>query len=205
MKPGFAIQTLAGHAFDPKNVSIDKISINDIAHALSNLCRYAGHCRKFYCVAEHSVLTYRIAKELWPDDLEAQWAALLHDATEAYVGDVPSPLKVLLPNYVEIEDSLARKIARVFKIRNTKDIRAKVKRVDMAALATEAPNLFEDVSHWTQIQELETFDHLFASRSFCGIWKPLGPGASLKLFMDTYNTLKARRDNERERAEICTN
>lgn len=160
MKPTFAIQTRYGNAFDPATGLIDKIDIQDIAHALSNLCRYAGHCRRFYSVAEHSVLTYRIAKKRWPDDLDAQWAALLHDATEAYVGDVPTPLKVLLPDFSTIEDTLAEEIAQEFEFEWNAKNKHRVGVVDKEALATEAPNLFQDVSHWATIKGVETHPEL---------------------------------------------
>jgi len=69
------------------NPTVDAISIHDIAHSLSLLCRYNGHTPQFYSVAEHSVLVSRIL----PDDLAL--VGLLHDATEAYVGDMSRPCK----------------------------------------------------------------------------------------------------------------
>lgn len=162
MNKNFVIQTKNGFMFDPKTGTIDKIDINDIAHALSNLSRYAGHCKKFYSVAEHSVLVFHIVRKLWPQDLEAQWAALLHDATEAYVGDVPTPLKVLLPEYIKIEEKLSKKIAKQFKIKWTKEIHKKVKFADLAALATEAFELFDDVDNWEVLKHFERHSELLS-------------------------------------------
>lgn len=155
--------TRRGHAFDPKSGRVSQIDILDIAHALSNMCRYSGHCKKFYSVAEHSVLVSNIVKTLWPDDVDAQWAGLLHDATEAYVGDVTTPLKVLLPAFIEIEDRLAVDIAKTFKIKWTKRTVERVKIADMIALSTEARKLFADVSHWDSIRKYEPRSDLLNS------------------------------------------
>jgi hypothetical protein len=84
--------------------------IEEIAHALSNLCRFTGHGNKFYSVAEHSVLVSNIVPE------EFALEALLHDATEAFVGDVASPLKALLPDYKVIEKNIYKCIANTFGI-----------------------------------------------------------------------------------------
>ncbi len=84
------------------------IDIIDIAHGLSMTCRYGGHVTRFYSVAEHSVHMSR-----WvPPEHALQ--ALLHDASEAYLGDVIKPLKDLLPDYMEIEWHAERTIAGVF-------------------------------------------------------------------------------------------
>lgn len=184
MKYSFAIQTKNGFEFDPSTGKINTIDIRDITHALSNLCRYAGHCKKFYSVAEHSVLTYKIAKKLWPDDLKTQWAALLHDATEAYVGDVPTPLKVLLPRFNTIEDELQSEIARVFGIKWTDEITQKVKQVDLQALATEAKILFKDISHWQTTQGIDTHPELL-SPGF-----PKQPNDAKEYFTRVFNKLK---------------
>lgn len=91
------MQTFTGKQFWPMDPRADEICIEDIANSLSKQCRYAGHCKSFYSVAEHSVYVSHFV----PKDLAL--CALLHDATEAYVVDVPRPLKPYLANYNEIE------------------------------------------------------------------------------------------------------
>lgn len=90
-KPGEAmsnwIQTMTGKKFTPFDPRPEDITIIDIAHALSNLCRFTGHCRFFYSVAEHSVrVSWHVPRE------DAMWG-LLHDASEAYLHDLPRPIK----------------------------------------------------------------------------------------------------------------
>lgn len=91
------LQTQSGRRFYPKDPLPDDVHGEDVAHALSMLCRYGGHIDTFYSVAEHCVLmSYAVP----PDDA---LAALLHDATEAYVVDVPRPVKRYLPEYRALE------------------------------------------------------------------------------------------------------
>lgn len=84
------IQTYTGKCFYPLDPRPEDIDIRDIAHSLSMLCRYNGHCRKFYSVAEHCV---HVSKLVPPE--HALWG-LLHDAEEAYTSDIPRPLKAML-------------------------------------------------------------------------------------------------------------
>src|SRR5215213_11515028 len=108
--PEGAIQTFTGKFVTPLDPKIDQIDIIDIAHALSNMCRYAGHVRKFYSVAEHSILaSYYVFED---EALEA----LLHDATEAYLVDVPKPYKHMLPDYCKYEDRLHGVISLKFQL-----------------------------------------------------------------------------------------
>jgi len=94
------MQTYTGRAFYPMAPEVDDIDPLDIAHALSLLCRYGGHVSRFYSVAEHCVLmSWAVAPE------HALWA-LLHDASEAYLGDMIRPLKHALPDYQHAEDRL---------------------------------------------------------------------------------------------------
>lgn len=83
------IQTFTGKQFWPLEPRIDDISILDIAHALSNLCRYGGHVECFYSVAQHCLLVSQIL----PDPYTFALYGLLHDASEAYLIDVPRPIK----------------------------------------------------------------------------------------------------------------
>jgi hypothetical protein len=102
------IQTARGRQFWPIDPRADEVFIDDIAHALSMLCRFGGHCLHFYSVAEHSVLLSRAAapeNKLW---------ALLHDASEAYLVDVPRPLKPFLHGYQEAESKIMRAVCERF-------------------------------------------------------------------------------------------
>ncbi len=89
------IETASGHRYDFRNPDPDTVILEDIAHALSNVCRFAGHIRRFNSVAEHSVLVSRIV-EAQTDDAYWSAVALLHDGHEAYIWDAPSPVKPLL-------------------------------------------------------------------------------------------------------------
>ncbi len=91
------MQTYTGRSFYPTHPDPEEVDPVDISHALSLLCRYNGHVNRFYSVAEHCVL---MSQAVAPE--HALWA-LLHDATEAYVGDMIRPLKQQIPAYVDVE------------------------------------------------------------------------------------------------------
>lgn len=104
------MQTWMGGAFYILDPRASEVHIQDIAHALSMLCRYNGHTSKFYSVAEHSVtLSYAVA----PGNA---LAALFHDASEAYLGDMIRPLKRYDDFYKEVERNLMRVIMNKFHI-----------------------------------------------------------------------------------------
>lgn len=104
------IQTYSGEMIDIQNPDPDTINIVDIAHALSMTCRFGGHTKNFYCVAQHS---YEVAQRT---KSKLQLTALLHDAPEAYLVDLPRPIKELLPEYKELERNLMQVIAEKYKI-----------------------------------------------------------------------------------------
>lgn len=87
--------------------------IAEIAHALSNACRYGGHCSQFYSVAEHSVLVSEIAEKM---NLCDPFEALMHDASEAYICDIPGPWKHMLPDYQKLERDLEEKLQKFFDL-----------------------------------------------------------------------------------------
>ena len=99
------------------NPRAEDICIEDIAHSLSLQCRFNGHIAKHYSVAEHSILVAK-AVEAQGESTLVVLAALLHDAGEAYLGDVVSPLKALLPEYKKYEKSADKCIAEKFGLPN---------------------------------------------------------------------------------------
>lgn len=137
------IQTAHGRQFWPMDPRPDEVHLDDIAHALSMLCRFGGHCKRFYSVAEHCVLMARAA----PDRHTAFWA-LLHDASEAYLVDVPRPIKPYLIGYDEAEARIMRAVEYRFKLHlGLPDI---VKRMDRAILMDErAQNLAAAPVKWS--------------------------------------------------------
>jgi hypothetical protein len=102
------MQTFSGGAVWPTDMKPEDVNIYDIAHGLSKLCRYGGQCLRFYSVGEHSVHVCDAA----PD--EHKLTALLHDASEAYLVDVPRPLKPALLNYKELEGAIEQAVAQRF-------------------------------------------------------------------------------------------
>ncbi|MFC3163076.1 phosphohydrolase [Ciceribacter thiooxidans] len=177
------IQTYTGKRFYPLDARHDEVDIRDIAHALSMQCRYAGHCVRFYSVAEHCVL---LSRHLQAEHgrLVARWA-LLHDASEAYILDIPRPLKPELANYREVEDRLMEVIANRFHLYI--EMPSVLKDADYRILADEiaqnlvplqwdntpGPPLGIDLKFWTpeQAEEefLAQFDAVRVERSL-GTW-----------------------------------
>jgi uncharacterized protein len=95
-EPGLTeIEVRSGRYVDVTAPQADRIHLDDIAHALSNLCRYTGHSRTFYSVAEHAVLVADRLRALDYSPVVAM-AGLHHDDAEAYLGDVARPLKIAL-------------------------------------------------------------------------------------------------------------
>jgi uncharacterized protein len=113
----------------------------DIAHSLSMLCRYNGHCDEFYSVAEHSVLVSRLVAHMGGSPTE-QLEGLLHDATEAYLSDVPAPFKQHLADWKKVDDDLDHKL-RLWAGLPLKKSHI-VKEADWLALYIEAYQLFPD-------------------------------------------------------------
>lgn len=129
-KPGL-ICTYSGERFDPLNPDPDQIHIEDIAHGLSNVCRYGGQCKEFFSVGQHSLLVSQYVSEE-----NALWG-LLHDAPEAYIGDIVAPLKYLpeFSFYMEAEDRLMDAIAEKFGLPS--NMPKEVKEFDLIVRETE--------------------------------------------------------------------
>jgi len=131
------IETYSGVMFDFLDPDYVDIRIEDIAHSLSMQCRFTGHCRRFYSVAEHSVaVADHLLKEY--SDRKLALAGLLHDASEAYLSDIASPLKYQLDIYDQIETSLQAHLENRFRV-DLKDPR--IKKADIVMLSQEARQL----------------------------------------------------------------
>lgn len=132
------IRTFSGqyvNVFDPDP---DTILIEDIAHALSQQCRFGGHLPEFYSVAQHSVLCVVAVPP------EHALAALLHDAGEAYMLDIPSPIKNRLPDYKKYEDNLMQVIAKKFGFQYP--LHEEVKKTDKMLLEKEWRKLMIEIN-----------------------------------------------------------
>jgi uncharacterized protein len=139
------IQTYSGRRFCPTKPNPDAIVIQDVAHALSMQCRFSGHCHKFYSVAQHSVLVSHIC-----NFEDALWG-LMHDASEAYLVDVPRPLKRSgqFNAYLDFEATMQKAICQRFGLPEKEP--PSVKRADTILLATEARDLMAPLHpDWTQ-------------------------------------------------------
>lgn len=158
MKAGPYIQTVSGRRFNPLEPEPGEIDIGDIARALSHQCRFGGHSHVFYSVANHSCLAADLVAERG-GDAEAQLWALLHDATEAYLVDLPHPLKhrsELGRLYAEAEDRLQAAICERFGL--PLEPPALLKEVDRALLATERQAVSQVAWHWPELDGVEPLD-----------------------------------------------
>lgn len=132
------IETYSGKKFYVLRPWESQIDIRDIAHALSLVCRFAGHCSEFYSVAEHSVRVSGLVSK------QTALAALLHDAAEAYIGDTPRPIKTEEEKL--LEDIIQKEILANFDVIHFDE--EEVKKADMILLATEARDLMDNIQDW---------------------------------------------------------
>ena len=157
LEPGPYIQTLSGRRVNPLDPAPDDIDPSDIARALAHTCRFGGHSKAFYSVAQHSAIVCDLleARGASPDEL---MAALLHDASEAYLGDLPHPIKhrsELGAAFRAAEKHLEAVIAERFDL---PDAAARIKPLDRALLATERRTFSEVTWHWPELDGAEELD-----------------------------------------------
>lgn len=192
------ILTYTGEIFKFKDVCPDTICIEDIAHSLSHLCRYTGHTNMFYSVAQHSLLvSEKMPNEVGPEE---KLGGLLHDAAEAYIGDMSTPLKFFLRDekdrlqedfmlkqgswnepYGHLQDYITRVIYEKYGIVNPS---ISIRSYDKAALVFE-------VEGFMGLSEVEMRQYGFPVH-LRGLWQPWEP----KEF--------AARNSDREFGEVET-
>lgn len=159
MSVGNWIQTYTGVAFYPLDPRVEDVRIEDIAHALALQCRFAGACRVPYSVAEHSArVANHVETAICLSNLQQRYetvlAALLHDASEAYLVDVPSPIKSELKGYAEIEKRVQKTIFLAFGIGSHLRFSRDIKRADATLLATEKRDLMgSDPQPWQPLPD----------------------------------------------------
>lgn len=175
-----SITTRSGRQVNLLNPQYSQIDIGDIAHGLAYQCRFNGQTSRFYSIAQHSLMVASIL----PDHLKM--AGLLHDAAEAYVGDVVQPLKVLLPDYQAIENRFSQVIGQRFNV----DIEhhSEVKQADLIALATEKRDLLpRERCTWDLLKGIKPLDRLTL---------PMTPEQSEETFMRVFLDLLASRQRK---------
>lgn len=123
------IDTRTGETITPLSPEPERVELADVAHALSNLSRFAGQGRYFYSVARHSVHVSREVEARGGDRSAQRWG-LLHDASEAYLSDVPAPVKRSLPGYTHAERRLQRAVRNAVDLELSADAERLVDRVD---------------------------------------------------------------------------
>lgn len=173
-----AVSTKSGRRVALLNPSPSQIVIGDIAHGLAHQCRFNGQTNKFYSVAQHSVLVASILPR------ELRLAGLLHDASEAYLGDVVQPLKDLLPEYQSIEAKFCEVLGERFGVNLLHN--DAIKHADLVILATERRDLMPmDTSDWSSIANITPMNRTI---------KPMSPEAASAQFMEMFFTLTNQKE-----------
>lgn len=183
--PGW-IQTFTGRAFSLLEPQPDDVTIEDIAHALSMLCRFGGHVRDFYSVAQHSVLVSIVVERFQPANRALHLAGLMHDGSEAYLIDLPRPIKRMagFEAYKVTEQRVEWAIRERFGLStDVPDVLA-IKAADEMLLRTECRDLMGP-RHPAWTRELHP-DH---GTTMPEIIAPLAPKEAEQLFLERWQDL----------------
>lgn len=178
------IQTFSGLRVNPFTPDPAQIAIADIAHALANQCRFGGHCRQFYSVAQHSCLLADLLAAEGGDAGSQLWA-LLHDAAEAYLVDLPHPLKhgsELGERFRTVEASLQRVILDRFAL--PPEAPARLKAIDRSLLASEKAALVAPGWDWPELDGVEAITVAI---------EPWPPERAAREFLARFNELDGKR------------
>jgi len=144
---GPSIMLRSGAWFDFLDPRSSGFTIEDIAHGLANICRYSGQCSSFYSVAEHSLLVSESA-------VGHEREALMHDAAEAFLGDVTRPLKQLLPEFKKIEREVEIAILERFEL--CYPLSPAIKQADLRVLAAEQAQIMPaGANSWAEASGVE--------------------------------------------------
>lgn len=150
------ITTFTGIDFNPLKFTEDDFDIVDIAHSLSMNCRWAGHSSSFYSVAQHAVYVSRFMEK-------HKMLGLLHDGSEGYGADMPSPIKAILPDFRKLEDKIQAKIySKFLGAQPTKEEHDYLKIYDKLLLDFEGTTF---IKHWADpidtsiIYQVDEFFH----------------------------------------------
>lgn len=172
-KRGPWVQTNSGKRFYPLDPRAEEVDIKDIAKALSKIARFNGHVDRFYSVAEHSIRVAQLVKE---DKLEA----LLHDSTEAYIGDLTRPLKYVLPKFLEIEEKIWKEVSKRFQL---KPLTEEINKADNLMCAVEKRDIFPKSEEWFNFPTEADVAHIPELQ-------PLEPREAEELFLDLFYKYK---------------
>lgn len=170
------VSTFLGHRFFLTRPRIDDVAIEDIAHGLAYQCRFNGQTREFYSVAQHSLMVMQLV----PAPLRL--AALLHDAAEAYLGDMVKPLKNLFPEFTAIEARVMQIIGERFAV-DLEHLDPAIKVADLIALATEKRDLMpHSTEAWANLRDIRPLPESI---------RPLTPLDAKSAFLDSFRLLHA--------------
>ena len=165
------VSTFLGNRFYLTRPHIDDVAIEDIAHGLAYQCRFNGQTQDFYSVAQHSLIVMQIVPE------EYRLAALLHDAAEAYLGDMVKPLKNLFPEFSVIEARVMEIIGHRFGVDLAK-LHPSIKQADRIALATEKRDLMpHSTEPWVYLVGIEALPEII---------QPMPPQKAKQAFLDAF-------------------
>lgn len=162
-----SIVLFSGRTFDLCHPECSSFSLMDIAHGLAHTCRFVGQTTTFYSVAQHSVIVSRIVPEMFA------LQALFHDGAEAFIGDVTTPLKSLLPDYRAIERRIERAVFG--RLGLPMEVAPVIKRADRIAMNTERRDLMPaHADAWSSLDGVEMLQERIT---------PVGPLDARGLFL----------------------